>query len=147
MAVRNRWVSLQGAKVEIAGSLTQNGKMQRRRKWSAMMALAAIVLPWPAAMAVALHEADDHSSAHADPAAVLHGHEHDHGTPPHDHALTPAPSVASEQLRVYVTRTVRAEAVPVIGSGVNAWVDQSARPRETASPPARSTSSTSVLRI
>ena len=123
--------------------------MQRWRKQLATVALAATLLPWPAAVVVARHDASDHwgaAAAHADLAAVLHGHEHDRGTPDHDHSLAPAGPVASEQLRLFVTRTLRIEA-DALNASPSTDATLGELPRETASPPAASKSSKRILRI
>jgi hypothetical protein len=111
-----------------------------------MMALAAIMLPWPGGAMAALHEAYDHSARQAELAAVLHGHHHEHQTPPHDHSLTPAGTAMSGQSRVVAAHTARAETVAQTGAPLPPPMDASA-PRETASPPVRPTSSKSILRI
>jgi hypothetical protein len=129
---------------------SQNGRMRRWRKEFAWVVLAATLVPWPVAVAVAVHEASEHGAAdaavHNDLAAVLHGHEHDSGTPDHDHSLTPSGPVASEQLRLFVMRTPRLETAAVTASPSRDRALGEA-PQETASPPAGSKSSKRILRI
>ena len=116
------------------------------RKWSGMFALAAMLLPWPAATALALHEADDHV-APSDLQGVLHGHAHATGTAPHDHALTPSPNQPAGQLRAVFASTARAETVALSGLPLPPSTSAGAEPAETASPPFGSRCSKSILRI
>ena len=134
--------------VEPTASFPQNGSMvARSRKWSAVTALVAMMLPWPAAVGLALHEAEDHHvAAHADLVAVLHGHEHAAGTPVHEHSLLLSPSSMS-QWRVYVAGTVTSESVSLRELALPPPVIERLAPSATASPPAGSPSSKSVLRI
>jgi len=120
----------------------------RSRKWSAVTALVAMMLPWSAAVALALHEAEDHHvAAHSDLVAVLHGHEHAAGTPAHDHSLLPAPSSTSGHWRAFVASTVTSEHVSLRGFALQPPMMQGPAPSATASPPAGSRSSKTVLRI
>ena len=112
----------------------------------ATIALAAVVVPWAAGAVVALHVALEHSAAPAGVEAMLHGHGHDAGTPPHDHALTPAGTVVAVQMQLFVALASRAETVALTSWALDRDV-AGAVPRETASPPEPSASSISILRI
>jgi hypothetical protein len=116
------------------------------RKWSAAAALAAMMLPWPATLALVLHEAE-HVEAHVHLAAVLHGHDHASGTPAHDHALLPSPSLTSGHWRAFVASTVISESDSWRGFALQPPMMQRPAPSATASPPAGPPSSKSVLRI
>jgi hypothetical protein len=116
------------------------------RQWSALTALLAVLLPWPATVALARHEADDHEVAHKDLAATLHGHHHAEGTPAHDHSVTSSPKVASGHSRTFVATMLRAESVLLSGRLQPPAIARPA-PSETASPPAGLRTPESVLRI
>ena len=111
-----------------------------------MAAILGMLLPWPATMVLAFHEAGDHASPHVDLAATLHGHDHSHGTPDHDHSRTVLPTATSAQTHHLIAAMLRGEPVAwvVLGHSVS-W--QGEAPSETASPPPGSRSPQSVLRI
>jgi hypothetical protein len=104
-----------------------------------------LVLPGPATIVLALHEAEDHAAEHPDLAATLHGHDHSHGTPAHDHSLMPTPSTAPGQSRLFLGTMWRAESITTIDSVLPATAIRPA-PAETASPPAPPPSQ-AILRI
>jgi hypothetical protein len=105
-----------------------------------------MILPWPVTIMLALHEAEDHAAEHADLAAALHGHDHSHGTPAHDHSLMPAPSTAPGQSRSFLGTMWRAESITTIESVLSVIAIRPA-PAATASPPPAPPSSPSILRI
>lgn len=124
-------------------------EVARSHKWSAVTAVVAMLLPWPAAVILALHEAEDHVTdhVHAGLPAVLHGHEHAAGTPAHDHSLMPSPSMASGHSSAFVATVLRAATVSLSGVPLRPPTIGRTAPSETASPPAGSRPPESVLRI
>ena len=61
---------------------------------AAIMTIAALVQGGLVGMVIALHVADHHDLLQHDDAscldAIVHGHEHDRGTPDHDHSVVSA---------------------------------------------------------
>lgn len=121
--------------------------MPAQRRGTALIALAATLLPWTTAAALSLHVTHDHSAPHHDLVAALHGHAHARGTPDHDHVLTPVPTTTIGHSRVFFMVVLRAELLAITGDPLAPLPITRSRPRETASPPAASRSSGSVLRI
>jgi hypothetical protein len=118
-----------------------------RRRRTALVALAATLLPWTTAAALSLHLTHDHSAPHADLVSVLHGHAHARGTPDHDHALAPVPTTTFGDSRVVFMTVLRVDPLAATGDPLAPMSLARSRPCETASPPASSRSSGSVLRI
>ena len=118
-----------------------------RRKRTALVALAAMLLPWTTAAALSLHLSHDHSSPDADLVSVLHGYAHARGTPDHDHALAPVPATTFADSRVVFMTVLNADLLKSTGDPLAPMSLARSRPQETASPPASSRSSGSVLRI
>jgi len=118
-----------------------------KRRVTALVALAAMLLPWTTTAAVSLHLTHDHSAPHADLVSVLHGHAHARGTPDHDHALAPVPATTFADSRVVSMTVLNADLLAITGDPLAPMSLARSRPRETASPPAASRSSGSVLRI